>query len=92
MGDKSKIPENEKVLEDDIRKENDKLGFYVEEIDELIEAKDYEEMKVVERRVSNITERLSDLIAQVPESKIDRGVSSKSVRQWNKDTKSKYTE
>ena len=46
MGDKSKIPENEKVLEDDIRKEIDKLGFYVEEIDELIEAKDYEDSSI----------------------------------------------
>jgi hypothetical protein len=91
MGDKTKIPENEKLLEDDMKKEIDKLEYYLEEIDELIEDKDYEEMKMIDQRVAMITEKLLDLIAQTQESKVARGVSSKSVRQWNKETKSKYS-
>ena len=35
--------------------------------------------------------KLSDLILQVEELKIDHGVSSRSVRQWKKDVKARYS-
>ena len=37
-----------------------------------------------------IIAKLSDLISQAEELKIERGVSPQTVRQWRKDIKSKY--
>ena len=50
MGDESGeenrvVCETEKKLEDDINKEISKLNYFLEETDELIRNKDYDEMK-----------------------------------------------
>ncbi|KAL9958493.1 hypothetical protein ACROYT_G035513 [Oculina patagonica] len=47
-------------------------------------------MDIANKRAEKIIAKLSDLISQTEELKIERGVTSRSVRQWKKDTKSKY--
>ena len=38
-----------------------------------------------------IVGKLSDLVSQMEELKIDHGVSARSVRQWKKDVKARYS-
>ena len=47
-------------------------------------------MEKVNKRAVKIIAKLSDLISQTEELKIERGVSPQTVRQWRKDIKSKY--
>ena len=42
-------------------------------------------MDIANRRAEKIVGKLSDLVSQVEELKIDHGVSALSVRQWKKD-------
>ena len=58
-------------------------------MDELIKLRDYTEMDIA-RQAEKILGKLSDLILQVEELKIDHSVSSRSVRQWKKDVKARY--
>ena len=74
----------------EIDKEIDKVKYFMEEIDELIEIQDYSEMEIVNKRAVKIIAKLSDLISQTEELKIERGLSPRTVRQWRKDIKSKY--
>ena len=62
----------------------------MEEIEELIKIQDYSEMEIVNKRAVKIITKLSDLISQTEELKIERGLSPRTVRQWRKDIKSKY--
>ena len=62
----------------------------MEEIEELIKIQDYSEMEIVNKRAVTIIAKLSDLISQTEELKIERGLSPRTVRQWKKDIKSKY--
>lgn len=73
-----------------IGKEISKLKYYLEGTDELIETADIEEIKTTVRQTTKITAKLSELISQLQEFKIDSGVSATTVRQWKKDTKAKY--
>lgn len=82
--------EDEQRLESEIEKENNKLKYFLEEADDLIQLKDYTEMEIVTRRAEKIVNKLSDLISHTEELKIDGGASSRSVRQWKKDVKSRY--
>ena len=83
--------EDEQRLEKEIDKEIQKLKYFLEETDDLIQLKDYTEMEIANRRAEKIVERLSDLISQAEEMKIDQGMSARSVRQWKKDVKSRYS-
>ena len=78
-------------LESDIQKEIAKLDYYTEQVDELIEIEDYKEMKVITSRVEVIQNRISDLIGKIEEMKIEQGLTSRSVKQWKKETKEKYS-
>ncbi|XP_074635835.1 uncharacterized protein LOC141894168 [Acropora palmata] len=82
--------EDEQRLEGEIQKEINKLKYFLEETDDLIQIKDYTEMEIVTKRADKIVDRLSDLISHAEELKIDSGASSRSVRQWKKDIKSSY--
>ena len=82
--------EDEQCLEGEIQKEINKLKYFLEETDDLIQIKDYTEMEIVTKRADKIVDRLSDLISHAEELKIDSGASSRSVRQWKKDIKSSY--
>ena len=82
--------EDEQRLEDEIQKEINKLKYFLEETDDLIQIKDYTEMEIVTKRAEKIADRLSDLISHTEELKIDSGVSPRAVRQWKKDVKASY--
>ena len=82
--------EDEQQLEKEIDKEIRKLKYFLDETDELIKLRDYTEMDIA-RQAEKIMGKLSDLILQVEELKIDHGVSSRSVRQWKKDVKARYS-
>ena len=90
MSDSEEPSDEEQRLIKEIDKEIDKVKYFMEEIDELIEIQDYSEMEIVNKRAVKIIAKLSDLISQTEELKIERGLSPRTVRQWRKDIKSKY--
>ena len=90
MSDTEEASKDEQHLVKEIDKEMNKLKYFLEETEELIEIKDYTEMEIVNKRARNIITNLSDLVSQTEELKIEGGLSSRSVRQWKKDIKSKY--
>ena len=80
--------EDKQRTEGEIQKEINKLKYFLEETDDLIQIQDYTEMEIVTKRAEKIANRLLDLISHAEELKIDRGTSSRLVRQWKKDVKS----
>ena len=83
------MSEQEQGLEKKIR--IDKLKFYLEEGDELLENCDYGEIALTCKRTDEIQDRLNDLMSTLQEQKIDRGISTqREVRQWKKDLKATY--
>ena len=66
--------EDEQRLEKEIDKEIQKLKYFLDETDDLIQLKDYTEMEIANRRAEKIVGRLSDLISQAEEMKIDHGI------------------
>ena len=90
MSDSEEANEDEQHLVRSIDKEINKLKYFLEETEELIQVEDFTEMEIANKRAEKIVAKLSDLISQTEELKIDRGMSSRSVRQWRKDIKSRY--
>ena len=87
----TEISEQEQDLEKKIKKEIDKLKFYLKEGDELLENCDYSEIALTCKRTDEIQDRLNDLMSTLQELKIDRGISTqRAVRQWKKDLKATY--
>lgn len=85
------ISEQEEGLEKKIKKEIDKLKFYLEEGDELLEYCDYSEIALTCKGTDEIQDRLNDLVSTLQELKIDRGISTqRDVRQWKKELKTTY--
>ena len=94
MGSDSNIPfslggstESPEPPLDPPQKEKQKLKHFLDETDKL---RDYTETDIANRRVEKIVGKLSDLISQAKEMKIDHDVSAQSVRQWQKDEKATY--
>lgn len=86
------LSEEEKKFEKNIKKEIDKLDYYLEDTEELIESGDFKEIAVVCKRTDEIVDRLNDLVGQMQELKLERDVyTPREVRQWKKDTKAKYS-
>ena len=67
--------DDEQQLEKEIDMEILKLKYFLDETDELIKLRDYTEMDIANRRAEKIEGKLSDLVSQVEELKIDSGVS-----------------
>ena len=85
------MSQQEQDLEKKIKKEIDKLKFYLEESDELLENCDYSEIALTCKRTDEIQDRLNDLMSTLQELKIDHGISTqREVRQWKKDLKATY--
>ena len=83
----------EKQKEVEIDKEIEKLKYYLEPIDDIIEEGDYAEIEVVKKRTDAIFDKVNNLVASVQELKIDRGAETqRAIRQWKKDTKDKYAQ
>ena len=70
------MAQQEQDLEKKIKKEIDKLKFYLEEGDELLEDCDYSEIALTCKRTDEIQDRLNDLMSTLQELKIDRGIST----------------
>ncbi len=86
------ITQEEKDQEKKIRKEIQKLQFYLEDVDELIEGEDFSEIKQVCKRTQEIQDKLNDMVSQLQELKIELGHSTqRSIRQWTRDLKAEYT-
>ena len=85
MSDSEEPSNEEQRLIKEIVKEIDQVKYFMEEIEELIEIQDYSEMEIVNKRAVKIIAKLSDLISQTEELKIERGLSPRTVRQWRKD-------
>ena len=83
--------EDEQQLEKEIDKELHELKYFLDETDELIKLKDYKEMDIPNRRAEKSAGKLSNFISQVEGLKRDHGVSPRSVRQWKKDVKARYS-
>ena len=82
MSDSEEPSNEEQRLIKEIDKEIDQVKYFMEEIEELIEIQDYSEMEIVNKRAVKIIAKLSDLISQTEELKIERGLSPRTVRQW----------
>ena len=61
-------------------------------MDESIESGDEGDLKQVELRCNKIIDRLSELISEIEEFKIDKGETGRAVRQWKKETKARYSD
>ena len=68
-----------------------KYQLIMDETDELIKLRDYIEMDIANSRAEKIVGKLSDLILQAEQLKIDHGVSARSVRQSKDDVKARYS-
>ena len=80
--------DTEKELLAEVEKEIEKLKYYLEESDEIIEEGDFVEIEVTHNRTTAIHDKLCNLIAHVQELKIERGIeTARAIRQWKKDTK-----
>ena len=90
MSDSEELSDGAQRLIKEIHKEIDEDKYFMDEIEELIESQDYTEMEKANKRAMKIIAKLSDLISQTEELKIERGLSPRTVRQWRKDNKSKY--
>ena len=61
------LSEEEKKLEKDIKKETEKLEYYLGDTEELIESGDFKEMANVCKRTDEILDRLNDLVSRMQE-------------------------
>ena len=85
------LEDTEKDLLAEVEKEIEKLEYYLEESDVMIEEGDFVEIEVTHNRTTAIHDKLCNLIAQVKELKIERGIeTARAIRQWKKDTKETY--
>ena len=71
MSDSEELSVEEQRLIKEIDKEIEKVKYFMEEIDELIKIQDYSEMEIVNKRAVKIITKLSDLISQTEELKIE---------------------
>ena len=85
------LEDREKDLLAEFEKEIEKLKYYLEESNEIIEQEDFVEIEVTHKRTTAIHDKLCNLIAHVQELKIERGIeTARAIRQWKKDTKERY--
>ena len=90
-GEQPDITPKEEKFEKEIAIEINKLQFYLEDIDELIESQDIREIKVTSKRTDEILDRLNEILLKTQELKIEQAHTQRSVRQWKKEVKSRYT-
>ena len=83
--------ESEEKLQSEIKKEVEKLKYYVDNADEIIEEGDYNEIKIINSRTAVILDKINTLVPNAQELKIDRGETARNVRQWKKEIKESYT-
>ena len=72
---------SEEKLRSEIKKEVEKLKYYVDNADEIFKEGDCNKIKIINSRAAVILDKINTLVANVQELKIDRGETSRSVRQ-----------
>jgi hypothetical protein len=70
----------EESLQLEIKKEIEKLKYYVENADETINEGDFNEIKIINNRATAILDKINTLVASIQELKIDRGETARNVR------------
>ncbi len=71
-GEQPDITPEEEKFEKEIAIEINKLQFYLEDIDELIESQDIREIKVTSKRTDEILDRLNELVLKLKSLKLKR--------------------
>ena len=83
--------DTEKDLLAEGEKEIEKRKYYLEELDEIIEERDFVEIEVTHNQMTAIHNKLCNLISNVQELKIEQGIETvRAIRQWKKDTKERF--
>ena len=83
--------DKEKDLEIKLNKEIEKLKYYLEETDELIEEKVYKEIETVSKRSETILNEIYSLVSSMQKVKVDRGeYTARAIRQSKKSAKELY--
>ena len=73
------LEDREKDLLAEVTKEIEKLKYYLEESNEIIEQEDFVEIKVTHKRTTAIHDKLCNLIAHVQELKINEGLKPREL-------------
>ena len=64
-----KTTQKEKNQQKKVRKEIEKLQFYLEDVDELIEGENFDEIKQVCKRTQEIPDRQNDMVSSLQDLK-----------------------
>ena len=88
----SEAQASEQQIENKINKEIEKLKYYLEQTDELIEEQDLREIETVNKRTKAILDQIYSLVSTAQETKVELGKStSQEIRQWKKEVRDRYT-
>jgi hypothetical protein len=90
----SEAQASEQQIENKINKELEKLKYYLEQTDEIIEEQDLREIETVKlnKRTKAIMEQIYSLVSTAQETKVELGKStSQEIRQWKKEVRDRYT-
>ena len=84
----SEAQASEQQIENKINKEIEKLKYYLEQTDELIEEQDLRENETVNKRTNAILDQIYSLVSTAQETKVELGKStSREIRQWKKEVR-----
>ena len=87
----SEAQASEQQIENKINKEIEKLKYYLEQTDELIEEQDLKEIETVNKRTKAILDQIYSLVSTAQETKVELGKStSREIRQWKKEVRDRY--
>ena len=72
----SEAQASEQQIENKINKEIEKLKYYLEQTDELIEEQDLREIETVNKHTKVILDQIYSLVANAQETKVELGKST----------------
>ena len=87
----STVATSEQQIEMKIDKEIEKLKYYLEQTDELIDENDLKEIETINKRTKAILDEIYNLVSTAQEMKVEHEKdTSRAMRQWKKDVREKY--
>ena len=82
---------SEQQIESKIDKEIEKLKYFLEQTNELIEENDLREIETVNKRTKAILDEIYNLVSTAQEMKVEQGKDTpRAIRQWKKSVREKY--
>jgi hypothetical protein len=91
VSNSSQVDEQEKILESKITKADDKLKYYLEETDKLVENNEISQLRIASKRTDKIRDKLNDLHSHIQKLKLDSGnTTQRVIRLWKKDLKASF--